>query len=125
MKFYPFSFKLAIEQGMLSFLSTVQPPFEITLCTGETKPFIHATVWELLNLRAKDIMDIPSRLFTLYGISQTFLNKAMTPYLVQTVGKDYLENYFKIDKPTQLFVGTTKHYSWPKGGGKRIPNLNI
>ena len=39
----------------------------------------------------------------------------MSPYLIQTLGKDYLEKYFKIKNPGKFLIGTTKHYSWPKG----------
>lgn len=103
---------------MLRFLQDVQPPFEVELCTGKRKAFLRCTTWELLNLKASTIFDLPTKLFNLYGISQAFMNKAMEPFLCQTVGKDYIEDYFRIDKPAQMFVGTTKHYSWPKGGGK-------
>lgn len=94
------------------------PRFDIELCTGEKKPFMECSTWELLNLKPSTVLNIPDRLADTYGISQTALAAAMHDYLIQTVGKDYLEKRFNIDKPAQFFVGTTKHYSWPKGAGE-------
>lgn len=79
---------------------------------------MQCSIWELLNLKPDTVLDIPSLLYRTYGISQSALAAAMRGYLIQTVGKDYLEKKFNIEKPVQFFVGTTKHYSWPKGAGE-------
>ncbi|KAF8473804.1 pyridoxal phosphate-dependent transferase [Kalaharituber pfeilii] len=119
LKFYPLSLKLATIEGGLKFLVDAQmeqrTPFKIHLCTGELKLFRLCSVWELLNLTPQTILDFPSQLFIQYGITKTFLESALSPYLIQTLGKDYLEKYFQISKPGKIFVPSTKHYSWPKG----------
>lgn len=92
-------------------------PFEVALCTGVKKLFKECTNWELLNLTPDTVLDILDQLYQQYEISQTFLQNALSPYLIQTLGKDYLEKKFGLVNPAKFYVGTTKHYSWPKGGG--------
>ena len=76
------------------------------------------STWELLNLKPATVLNIPEVLYNEYGISQSALAAMMKPFLIQTVGKGSLEKEFKIESAPQFFVGTTKHYSWPKGAGK-------
>ncbi|KAG5762728.1 hypothetical protein H9Q72_009164 [Fusarium xylarioides] len=88
LKFYPLSLKLAMAEGVpLNFLTRIEPPFKI-----------------------------PTRLTSEYAISATFLQTALHDYLIQTVGKEYVDQKFGITKPAKFFVSATKHYSWPKGG---------
>ena len=75
------------------------------------------SAWELLNLKPSTVLDIPHQLADQFGISQTALAAALQGYLIQTLGKDDIEKRFGIVKPSRYFVGTTKHYSWPKGAG--------
>ncbi|KEP50082.1 pyridoxal-dependent decarboxylase domain protein [Rhizoctonia solani 123E] len=112
MKFYPLSLACALEPGAP--LDFMRDELTIELCTGETKLFSQATTWELLNLKPETIFDIPERLQSDYAISAGALSSALGPYLIQTCGKDILEKKFNM-KPSKYFVGTTKHYSWPKG----------
>lgn len=72
----------------------------------------------MLNLKVSTILDISDRLYKEYTISSTFLEKVMEKYTIQTIGKDTLEKQWGIDQPTQYMVSQTRHYSWPKGGGK-------
>jgi len=53
-----------------------------------------------------------------YGIAPQFLQNALNEYTIQTVGKEYLEKRFDIEKPALYFASATMHYSWPKGCGK-------
>ncbi|PNS20008.1 Polyadenylation factor subunit 2 [Sphaceloma murrayae] len=116
LKYYALSLKRAIEQGPdLAFLATDPQVFNIELCDGTTSPFLECSTWQLLNLRPETVLNIPQQLYDTYGISQSFLQTILDPYIIQTSGKDDLEKYFKIDKQPIYFVGTTKHYSWPKG----------
>ncbi|KAF8761189.1 Pyridoxal-dependent decarboxylase conserved domain [Rhizoctonia solani] len=86
MKFYPLSLACAMEPGApLDFIRNPETVF-----------------------------DIPERLQSEYAISAGALSTALNPYLIQTCGKDVLEKKFG-KKPSKYFVGTTKHYSWPKG----------
>ncbi|KAI1171294.1 pyridoxal phosphate-dependent transferase [Nemania sp. FL0916] len=117
LKFYPLSLKLAMKPGKeLAFLTTIEPPFSIENCKGEKKLFGELSTWEMLNLKPSTVLDIPTRLYETYGISSSFLQGALSQYLIQTVGKDLLENEFEIKQPAKFFVSITKHYSWPKGG---------
>ncbi|RPB27258.1 PLP-dependent transferase [Terfezia boudieri ATCC MYA-4762] len=119
LKFYPLSLRLATTEGMLKFLvRNERNQFRITLANGQRKPFAECTVWELLNLKPSTILDIPDRLFKEYGISQSFLQRAMDPFLIQTLGKDVIEKkMFTAEniQAGQILVGATRHYSWPKG----------
>ncbi|KAG4273405.1 hypothetical protein FPRO04_09769 [Fusarium proliferatum] len=117
LKFYPLSLKLAMAEGApLNFLNRIEPPFKVTTCKGEDKPFNELSTWELLNLKPTAILQIPTRLTSEYAISATFLQTALHDYLIQTVGKEYVDQKFGITKPAKFFVSATKHYSWPKGG---------
>lgn len=102
----------------LNFLAHADPPFLVENCKGEQKPFVELDTWELLNLKPSTVLELPTRLTDEYSITAQFLQDALNPYLVQTVGKDYLERCFDIEKSGKFFVSTTKHYSWPKGGGE-------
>lgn len=102
----------------LKFLAHVDPPFLVKNCKGEEKPFVEFDTWELLNLKPSTVLELPTRLTDEYSITAQFLQDALKPYLIQTVGKDYLERCFDVEKTSKFFVSTTKHYSWPKGGGK-------
>jgi hypothetical protein len=115
LKFYPLSLRLAIEKGPLAFLSSA---FKVELCSGESKLFTECSTWELLNLKPSTVLNIPTQLYEEFGISQTALTNAFTDFLIQTVGKDFLEKQFNVTSTPCIFVGTTKHYSWPKGAGE-------
>ncbi|KDQ15195.1 hypothetical protein BOTBODRAFT_108992 [Botryobasidium botryosum FD-172 SS1] len=112
MKFYPLSLFNAMTPGSPLFF--VADTFEVTLCTGVKKLYRDCLPWELLNLTADAIMDLPTRLALQYGISSEFLMNALDPHLIQSVGKDSLERQFYFKTPKYM-VSITKHYSWPKG----------
>ncbi len=116
LKFYPLSLKMAIE-AKGSALSFLKDKFEVQLCDGNQKMFMDCTTWELLNLTPSTVLNIPTRLYDDFGVSQSALTAAMRDYTIQTMGKDALEKHFKIEESPHLFVGATKHYSWPKGAG--------
>lgn len=105
LKFYPLSLKLAILESPLKFLATIQPSFQVTLCTGAVKDFMACSIWELLNLTPATVLGFPDYLYSRYGISQTFLQNSMYNYSIQTVGKNYLERYFTSrNQPSSLLV---------------------
>lgn len=79
--------------------------------------FRDCSPWQLLNLTATTVLDIPARLTEQYGMSTSYIEQVMEDYIIQTVGKDKLMKEFGIEKQPQFFVSTTKHYSWPKGAG--------
>lgn len=99
-------------------LSFIASNFMIETCAGPRKMFKDLSNWEMLNLKVHDILEIPDRLYNEYGISSVFLQKVLEKYIIQTTGKDTLEEHFGIKKPIQYMLSTTRHYSWPKGCGK-------
>ncbi|KAK4245017.1 L-tyrosine decarboxylase [Corynascus novoguineensis] len=115
LKFYPFSLKWAIQEGELKFLDTIEPAFKVETSEGHKKRFRDLSTWELLNLKPSTVLEIPTRLNDEYSISPSFLQDALREYLVQSKGQKVLEERYGI-KPGKFLIGTTKHYSWPKGG---------
>ncbi|EGX53563.1 hypothetical protein AOL_s00006g429 [Orbilia oligospora ATCC 24927] len=115
LKFYPLSLFLAITEGPLKFIKSNPRSLIVPLCDGNKKPFVDLTTWELLNLTPDAAMSLSNQLNELYGISQTALTKAVTPYLIQDTGRRWLEKKFGIENEAVMFVSTTAHYSWPKG----------
>ncbi|KAF9895355.1 hypothetical protein FE257_000259 [Aspergillus nanangensis] len=111
-KFYPLALRRAIDDGDLRFLNQ---RFVVETCMGETKLFKSLSTWELLNLRVDTILDIPQSLYRQFGITRRILDDALRPYCVQSTGTGALERHFGINKPPQLCLGKTGHYSWEKG----------
>lgn len=126
LKCYPFSLKMAIkdQQGLLHFLNTIDPPFMIETCDGTSKEFLNCSDWELLNLKVPTVLGLPDQLYATYGISQSFLQSALDPFLVQTLGMESMLSSWKAEAQPRLFVGATRHYSWPKGAGKQHEYLD-
>ncbi|RIB26875.1 pyridoxal phosphate-dependent transferase [Gigaspora rosea] len=113
LKFYPLSLRLAVDNGPLSFISS---SFKVELANGSHKLLKECSTWELLNLKPTTVLDIPNQLFNKYGISSQFLQEVLNEkYIIQTVGKDYLEKMFHITESIVYFASETMHYSWPKG----------
>ncbi|KAF8427943.1 pyridoxal phosphate-dependent transferase [Tirmania nivea] len=116
LKFYPLSLQLATKPGGPLEFITKDPPFTVELAAGETKSIKNCEAWELLNLKPATVLNIPQQLFESYGISQTFLGKALYPFSIQTLGLDGLRAACSLaNPPGKIFVPATKHYSWPKG----------
>lgn len=111
------------DKGPLEFLKNVTKPFEIKLCTGRTKAFTDCDTWDLLNLTPETVLGIPQQLYDDYGVSQTFLQNALSDYLIQSNGMTDISRYGVKEDPV-MYVGTTKHYSWPKGGGT-LPHVDV
>lgn len=107
-----------MKEGSLGFIAD---SFHVTTCVGEEKLFKNLGNWELLNLQPDVILGLGDALNEQYGITSKFLENALTPFSIQTTGKDVLEREFKINKPSKYFLAQTRHYSWPKGGGDYLP----
>ncbi|KAF8962310.1 PLP-dependent transferase [Flammula alnicola] len=115
LKFYPLALKEAMcPRAPLGFIAHA---FCVHKCASpnELTLFRDLDVWDLLNLRPEEILSIPDRLHTEFRISPTFLDKALRPYIIQTVGKEFYEKKDEIEHPIQYLLSSTKHYSWPKG----------
>lgn len=104
-----------MKEGSLWFIAD---KFKVAPCVGNEKLFKDLTPWELLNLSSQTILGLADRLHEQFGITSKYLEEALNPFSIQTVGKDRLEAYFGINKPMKYFHAKTRHYSWPKGGGK-------
>ncbi|KAE8143547.1 pyridoxal phosphate-dependent transferase [Aspergillus pseudotamarii] len=113
LKFYPLTLYQAMKEGPLGFIAN---EFQVTTCVGEEKLFKDLGVWELLNLKPDVILGMGDALYRQFGITSKFLEEALTPFTIQTTGKDVLEREFRITKPAKYFLAQTRHYSWPKGG---------
>ncbi|KAJ3507603.1 hypothetical protein NLJ89_g6212 [Agrocybe chaxingu] len=110
LKFYPLSLLRAVKEGRLSIVADT---FEVNLCNGDKKKFVNCSAWELLNLTVDEILDLPTRLVSNYGISTQFIEHAVADYLIANTGKEVLEEYFKIKAP-KMAVSLACHYSLPK-----------
>ncbi|KAL4924073.1 uncharacterized protein BDV17DRAFT_295795 [Aspergillus undulatus] len=111
--FYPLSLLLAIKEGQLQF---AREDFPVKTCAGIEKNFADLSTWELLNLKAETVLDLPKMLYDRYGVSPTFIEQALDKYNIQTTSKGKLEEAFGIKKPCRYLLTNTRHYSWPKGG---------
>lgn len=100
--------------GPLAFIADT---FEIETCIKATKLLKDLTKWELLNLKPKEILDIPEKLYRQYHISSSFLDSVMQDYGIQSTSKGALEQEFGVG-PMKYFVSNTRHYAWPKAAGK-------
>lgn len=109
-----------MKEGSLGFIAE---KFAVTTCVGEEKLFKDLGNWELMNLRPEVILGMGDELHQRFGITSKFLEDALRPFSIQTTGKDVLEREFNITKPTKYFLAQTRHYSWPKGGGRSFPFL--
>jgi hypothetical protein len=99
-------------------LKKVLEKFEISTCKDEKKLFKNLTNWERLNLRVSTILEIPERLEEEFGVAPSYLEGVMKPFSIQSTGQQHLEIKHDVKGPIQYMVSSTRHYSWPKGGGK-------
>ena len=89
--------------------------------TGEDAFFSELDLWQLLNLPAKTILDMPDRLHEQFGITPAYLDEVLYDYLVQSRGKQAIETEWQMPDSPSYFISATKHYSWPKGAGTVHP----
>ena len=68
-------------------------------------------------MKPAEILDIPEKLYSQYRMSPKFLESVMETFGIQSTGKDVLEKEFGLG-PMRYFVSNSRHYSWPKAGGK-------
>ncbi|KAL1728700.1 hypothetical protein EV714DRAFT_252348, partial [Schizophyllum commune] len=113
LKYYPLSVHAAMRSGRLAFIAD---KFKVTTADKPNEPqlFKDLTTWQLLNLPPPVILGMGDQLHLQFGITPTFLSNAISPYLVQSKGKEDLLKNYGIEHPPQCFFSSTKHYSWPK-----------
>jgi len=90
LKFYPLSLRNAMAPGEA--LDFIAPTFKTTTCSDPDNPklFASCSPWELLNLTVDTILEIPDRLYQMYGISTAYLEAAMKKHSIQSCGKNVL-----------------------------------
>lgn len=81
---------------------------------------MEASNHDLLNLKSEVVLSIPDRLSQQFGISQQFLEEEISPYLVQSIGREPLEKRYGIAHTPQYLISKMNHYGWPKGAGKSV-----
>lgn len=113
LKFYP----IALQQAVINDLEAAKN-IEVSFYDGGisvAKPLIELTVWQLLNLKADDILGLPARLESECGIDSTAISDAVSKYSLQDLGIQKFAKDFLSDVPEPLFfVPGSKHYSFPK-----------
>ncbi|MGB6922315.1 MAG: pyridoxal-dependent decarboxylase [Methyloceanibacter sp.] len=128
LKFYPVALQAAVRgEDTLAAARNIAIP----LPTGAVKPLLDLDLWELLNLKADDILAFPGCLARDCHIGGNALTAALTRYDLQHVGFGEFCRRFLGDLPQMpvLFVPGTKHYSFPKAaavlglGAASIVNL--
>jgi hypothetical protein len=114
LKFLPLSLQAALrEEPALS----AARDLTVTLPTGGSPPLVEASTWSLLNLKGDNILALPARLASEYGISRETLTPLLSEYLLQSLGIQEFSRRFLGDEfqdPPVFFVPGTKHYSFPK-----------
>ncbi|KAF7372736.1 PLP-dependent transferase [Mycena sanguinolenta] len=117
LKYYPLSLRDAMKPGKeLQLISdTFKVPLPNSFASSEMELLSKLDLWQLLNLPPKTILDIPRRLEAEYGITPTYLDAVLANYIVQTRGKQAVEQEWGMKTPPRYFISATKHYSWPKG----------
>lgn len=113
LKFYPLALKAAIEKDPV--LADAKG-LTIPLLNGKSVPLISLDTWQLLNLKADDILALPTRLTQEYQIAREAIADAVSKYSLQNLGILGFERQFLIEvtKSPVFFVPGTKHYSFPK-----------
>lgn len=108
-KLYP----LAVQEALRTSLAAADD-IEVPTFQG-TRRLVDLDCWEALNLRADDVLALPTRLQQDFGIPGEDVDKAISEFSVQTLGLAEFHRRFLRDLPSPvLFVPGTKHYSFPK-----------
>ena len=112
LKYYPLALAAALKKESL-----LKPArgVKIRLPDGKHRKLVSLTTWQLLNLGADDVLAMPTRLESEYGIDPTYLGNVLQSYSIQNLGFTSFEReYLKDVPPAALFGPGTMHYSWPK-----------
>lgn len=113
LKFYPLALQAALKEDPA--LANAKE-IAIPLSAGESVPLIGLDTWSVLNLKADDILALPTRLTNEYQISRDTVTASLNKYSLQSLGIQEFSRRFlsQIDKSPVFFVPGTKHYSFPK-----------
>jgi glutamate/tyrosine decarboxylase-like PLP-dependent enzyme len=113
LKFYPLALQEALkEDSALANAKTITVP----LLTGQSAPLLELDTWSVLNLKADDILALPTRLTNEYQISRDVVTASLAQYSLQSLGIQEFSRRFlsQMENSPVFFVPGTKHYSFPK-----------
>jgi glutamate/tyrosine decarboxylase-like PLP-dependent enzyme len=127
LKFYPVALQAAVrEEHSLADARDILVP----LPTGRVKPLLDLDLWELLNLKADDVLALPNRLNSERHIGVGTLTAALKGYDLQHLGfGNFCRRFLGQSQMPVFFVPGTRHYSFPKAaallglGADSIVNL--
>lgn len=113
LKFYPLALQAALKHEPS--LAAAQG-CTVPLPAGGSAALIELDTWSLLNLKADDILALPTRLTEHYQIPRETVVTALSNYSLQNLGMADFSRRFMADiNATPVFlVPGTKHYSFPK-----------
>ncbi len=110
-KLYP----LAVQEALRTDGSLAGAAGMEVATSGGARRLVDIDPWDVLNLRADDVLALPGRLQQEFGIHGEDVGKAIARFSVQTLGLVEFHRRFLRDLPSPvLFVPGTKHYSFPK-----------
>lgn len=111
LKLYPLAVKGAIQNDARM---KAGEKIEIQTTTGRAV-LATSDTWTLLNMKADDILELPSRLVEEYGIPADIVTDAISAHSPQTTGLTDFSGQHMQGHPSPVFlVPGTKHYSFPK-----------
>jgi glutamate/tyrosine decarboxylase-like PLP-dependent enzyme len=113
LKFYPLALQAALKEDPA--LANAKE-ITIALPTGKSVTLIELDTWSVLNLKADDILALPTRLTNEYQISRDAVTTSLAQYSLQSLGIQEFSRRFlsQIQESPVFFVPGTKHYSFPK-----------
>ncbi len=111
LKYYPLGLAAALRTE-----PELQPALglDVRLASGELRVLAELDTWQLFNLKADDVLNLPSRLTEEYGILD--VDDILEGYTLQELGFLGFRQQFapKAHDPV-ILAPATMHYSWPKG----------
>jgi glutamate/tyrosine decarboxylase-like PLP-dependent enzyme len=112
LKFYPLALREAVATAR-----ELAPArgVEVRLPTGRTGKLVDLSPWQLLNLSADDVLALPRRLGSEFGIPAKVVTDAVGAFSLQRLGWLGFGRKFLTGVPEPVFtVPGSKHYSFPK-----------
>lgn len=91
--------------------------FTVPLLNGQELRLIDLDAWSVLNLKADDILAVPSRIIREFpAISSDVITQAIDQYTLQSLGwSDFADRYLgEVPSAPKIMASSTMHYSWPK-----------
>lgn len=114
LRYYPLAVKAAMTDSAAPNLEAAAR-FEIATPHKGRARLVALSPWELLNLQADDVLEIPARLEREFGISMVDLNEAIGRFSLQQLGlADFGQRFLGGMGGARVLVPGTKHYSHPK-----------